>query len=127
MTFRSRPLLDLAKDMDCKARIPNVCNWDSRTTISAHLPEALGTGHKQADWRIAWCCSACHDVIDRRVSSPFTRSQLMVFWEHAHNQTMDEIFEREWLTVAGHKRKDGSFKRLAKSLPRVKPDWKPAA
>lgn len=58
----------LAKGRPCQVRLPQICNGDPATTVLAHyrmLP-FNGTGVKPPDYMGAWCCSACHDAVDRR-------------------------------------------------------------
>lgn len=60
-------------------RIPNVCNFNSESTVLAHVRQAgvSGMGLKSPDVLGAWCCSACHDEIDGRShKSPLTREAL---------------------------------------------------
>ena len=54
-----------AKGQECQIRIPGVCNFDSETTVPAHLPGG-GMGMKHSDIHIAYACSACHDAVDGR-------------------------------------------------------------
>lgn len=54
-----------ARDQECQIRIHNVCNFDPETTVLAHLPGG-GMGMKSPDIHGAFCCSACHDLIDGR-------------------------------------------------------------
>jgi hypothetical protein len=54
-----------AKGQQCQVRIPGVCNHDPETTVFAHL-NGGGMGMKRADIHGAYCCSACHDVLDGR-------------------------------------------------------------
>ena len=56
-----------ARGQDCQVRIPGVCNFNPETTVLAHL-NGGGMGMKAPDWQGAYCCSACHDVLDGRVS-----------------------------------------------------------
>lgn len=60
-----------AKGMDCEVRIPGICNFDTETTVFAHLNGA-GGGMKHADIHGAYACSSCHDVLDRRVPSQYS-------------------------------------------------------
>ena len=57
-----------AKDRGCTVRIPGVCNFNSATTVLAHIRLAgvSGMGMKSPDLLGAWACSACHDEIDGR-------------------------------------------------------------
>lgn len=61
-------LRKLAKGKPCLVRIPTVCNHDPATTVLAHIRMAgtCGMGLKPPDTCAAWCCSACHDLIDGR-------------------------------------------------------------
>ena len=61
-------LRKLAIGRECQVRLEGICNRDSETTVLAHVRLAglSGMGHKAPDLLGAWCCSACHDAIDRR-------------------------------------------------------------
>ena len=48
-------------------RIPSVCNHNPETVVFAHIGGG-GMGMKRTDSEGAYCCSACHDVLDRRVA-----------------------------------------------------------
>ena len=68
-----------AKDRGCTVRIPGVCNFNSATTVLAHirLTGVSGMGMKSPDLLGAWACSACHDEIDGRTrKSGMTRDEL---------------------------------------------------
>lgn len=65
----SKRLRDSARGQPCLVRIPGVCNFNSETTVLAHI-NGGGMGTKKSDLFGAFCCSACHDVIDGRVKSP---------------------------------------------------------
>lgn len=64
----SRYLRDSARGQPCLVRIPSVCNGDPSTVVLAHL-NGGGMGTKHSDLFGAFCCSACHDVIDGRVKA----------------------------------------------------------
>lgn len=61
-------LRKLAKGRECQVRLEGICNRDSETTVLAHvrLSGISGIGMKAPSLLGAWCCSACHDAIDRR-------------------------------------------------------------
>ena len=68
-----------AKGRGCTVRIPGVCNFNSETTVLAHIRVAgvSGMGLKAPDMLGAWACSACHDECDGRThKSGFTRDEL---------------------------------------------------
>lgn len=74
-----------ARNQDCQVRIEGVCNFDSATTVLAHLPGG-GWGAKSKDIHAAYCCSSCHSLLDGHAGEvinpctekPFTREELDV-------------------------------------------------
>ena len=75
-------LRKLAKGKPCLVRIPGVCNHTPETTVLAHysLAGISGRGLKSPDLLGAWCCSACHDEVDRRTQEHDLET---VRWSHA--------------------------------------------
>ena len=68
-----------AKGRGCMVRLPGICNFNSETTVLAHirLSGVSGMGMKSPDLIGAWACSACHDEIDGRTrKSGMTRDEL---------------------------------------------------
>lgn len=63
--IRSPAILKSARNEECTVRIPGICNWNPETTVFAHVGGA-GERIKSHDYKGAYCCSACHDEIDRR-------------------------------------------------------------
>jgi len=59
-----------ASGENCTVRIPAVCNHNPETVVLAHLNGA-GGAMKSDDIHGAYCCSACHDVIDGRAQSEY--------------------------------------------------------
>ena len=57
-----------AKGRECTVGLPHICNGNSETVVLAHfrLIGISGMGLKSPDLIGAWCCSACHDVVDKR-------------------------------------------------------------
>jgi hypothetical protein len=65
---------------DCTLNINGVCNYNSETTVLAHLPsEFKGVGIKSPDFCACFACSSCHDVIDGRAKHFF-----------------DDVVSKEW-------------------------------
>lgn len=64
-----------ARGRDCQIRLEGVCNFNPETTVLAHIRMAgiTGMGMKAPDLLGSWACSACHDVVDRRVRTDFER------------------------------------------------------
>lgn len=69
-------LRKLARGQDCQVRIEGVCNFNSETTVLAHLRMAgiTGTGMKANDLLGAWCCSDCHAATE---SNPNLRKEFL--------------------------------------------------
>lgn len=66
----SKKLRALAEGQDCTLRLAGVCNYDTETTVLAHLPdESNGMGRKPDDISACFACSSCHDYIDGRVKA----------------------------------------------------------
>ena len=61
-------LREAARGRDCQMRIPRVCNFDSTTTVLAHVRRGsvAGMGQKPPDVCGVSACSDCHDAIDHR-------------------------------------------------------------
>ena len=53
-----------ARDQDCTLRIPCVCNFNTETTVLAHV--GSGSAKRRDDDLAVYACSDCHDAIDRR-------------------------------------------------------------
>ncbi|MDF7658341.1 DUF1364 domain-containing protein [Erwiniaceae bacterium L1_54_6] len=70
-----------ARGRECQLRVPGVCNFNPETTVLAHyrLAGTCGTGIKPNDAQAAFACSACHDAVDGRIKTPFTREDLRLF------------------------------------------------
>jgi hypothetical protein len=90
MTYRSRPLLDLACGQSCVN-----CGADDGTIVAAHLAwpgvADRGIGHKCDDFWCAWLCRRCHESAD---SGEFHRD---FFWR---TQMVARTLRR--LFVLGH-------------------------
>ena len=66
--IRSKKLRDSANGEECTLNIAGVCNYDSTTTVLAHLPDASkGTGLKADDICSCFACSDCHSCVDGRL------------------------------------------------------------
>ena len=77
-----------AKGRDCQIRIPRVCNFDPETTVLAHLNGA-GMGMKALDIHAAIACSACHNAVDHRIKTGYTRTELELMHHQGMKRTQD--------------------------------------
>ena len=69
-----------ARNEHCLVRIDGVCNFDDSTTVLAHIGGG-GMAYKNNDIEASYCCSSCHDVLDGRVQTKFSKD-LLDLWHH---------------------------------------------
>jgi hypothetical protein len=76
-------LRDHARGQQCFVRLPGICNGNPETTVLAHLRMAgiTGIGMKAPDLLGAYCCSACHDEVDRRTRTMEYETVKLAFFE----------------------------------------------
>lgn len=68
-----------ARGQACQVRLIGVCNGNRETVVLAHyrrLAGVAGMGIKPPDFLGAYACSACHDVIDGRVSVDMDETEI---------------------------------------------------
>ncbi|MGQ0285838.1 DUF1364 domain-containing protein [Pasteurellaceae bacterium 22721_9_1] len=67
-----------AKGRECQVRLVGICNHNPETTVLAHYRMAglNGIGQKPDDVFGAFCCLTCHNAIDGRVRTSYTREEL---------------------------------------------------
>ena len=73
-------------------RIPGYCNFNPETTVLAHINGA-GMGLKHADIHGAYCCSACHDVIDGRVQTDHDPAYIRIWHLDGVIRTQDKMIK----------------------------------
>lgn len=74
-------------------RIPAVCNHNPETVVLAHLAGA-GMGRKADDIHGAYCCSACHDVIDGRVKCEYPAPVIKLWFFEGMVRTQLALLEK---------------------------------
>lgn len=74
-------LTNSAKGQECQVRIGGICRFETETVVAAHIrtPET-GAGQKEPDIFFSYCCGRCHDALDGRVRTGYTRIELE--WMH---------------------------------------------
>lgn len=84
-------LRKMAQGKPCMVRIPGICNGNSETVVLAHyrLAGACGIGIKPPDALGAWCCSACHDAVDGRAPTGYSRDELRLMHAEGVMRTID--------------------------------------
>ena len=86
-----------ARGETCSLRLGN-CSSDE-TVILAHIGRNRGMGIKCADYMAVYACSSCHDIIDRRVDSEYSKDQLNTEKLRALEETLGKLVNKELLNV----------------------------
>jgi hypothetical protein len=79
-----------ARGKTCFVCIPSICDGGGDTTVLAHL-HGGGMGSKTLDIHAAYCCSACHDVIDGRIPSSLSKETLTRYHLEGVIRTQKEL------------------------------------
>lgn len=103
MKIESKKIRDAAAGQACTLQIVGHCNYDTTTTILAHLPdESHGGARKSDDISACFACSSCHDLIDGRVpDASLTREEREWYMRRAMVRTWRRLIEMELITIAG--------------------------
>ena len=74
-------------------RVPAVCNGNRETTVLAHyrLIGLSGAGMKSPSIIGAFACSDCHDAIDGRRQTQFSREQLRLMHAEGVMRTQAQL------------------------------------
>lgn len=98
MTFRSRKLLDLARDAACVS-----CGTQDGTVVAAHYFGPMryrlggGMGHKVTDVATAHLCAVCHAELDTYAGGNTTeRSERFLY---LIIKTLDRLFQEGRVVV----------------------------
>ena len=84
-------ITEYAKDKECTARIPGVCNHNPETSVWAHLNSirwGSGRGHKAPDACGLIVCSSCHNEIDGRTLKRASRAAVELFAYEGHMESL---------------------------------------
>ncbi|MES2625921.1 MAG: nuclease domain-containing protein [Pseudomonadota bacterium] len=99
--IRSKKITNAARGEDCTLEIVGVCNGNNETVVFAHFKdEQKGMGMKSSDVSGAFCCAACHDVVDGRVYNEGYAGFSDWYMRRATNRTLERLFEIGVLKVA---------------------------
>lgn len=99
MSLISKKIRNSARGQECQVRMPGVCNRNNETVILAHVGKGSGMGQKCDDIHATYACSACHDVIDRRVRQD-NASEVQVYAYEGMVRTQKLLPEQELIKVA---------------------------
>lgn len=100
MSFKSKKLRESARGQDCNIRIPGICNFNCETTILAHTGAGAGMGQKVDDLEGSFCCSSCHDAIDGRTKTEWTKLELRLMAKEGAERTRKYWLQKQLIKVA---------------------------
>jgi uncharacterized CHY-type Zn-finger protein len=86
-----------AKGEDCSLRL--VPCSSNETTVLAHIGRVRGVGIKCNDIHAVYACSNCHDVIDGRVKTQFSKVELKAEILRALEETQLKLIEKGLLCL----------------------------
>jgi len=96
--MKKNNLREEARGRTCTVRIPGICNGNPETSVLAHyrLAGTCGTGIKPDDIQGTIACNSCHDVIDGRVKTEYSRDELRLMHAEGVMRTL-AIWKKEGL------------------------------
>jgi len=98
MTCFMSKLRKSAKGEACQVRVPFVCNSDTSTTVLAHI-NGSGMGMKNMDIHAAYCCSKCHDAVDSRVKTQWSKDELKIWHYEGMKRTQELMVNKGLIEV----------------------------
>lgn len=73
-------LRNTARGEPCLIRIPGHCCHDPETTVLCHDNTESGMAMKACDLHAAFGCHVCHDIVDGRRRTEFTREEISLMF-----------------------------------------------
>ena len=86
-----------ARGEDCSLRLTQCAS--NETTVLAHIGRNRGMGIKCADYFAVYACGNCHDIIDGRVESQFSKLELQAEKLRALEETQGKLIKKGLLNV----------------------------
>lgn len=87
-----------AKGKACQIRIPGVCSFVPNETVHCHK-NGGGMGMKSDDIMGARGCSKCHDAVDGRLKTEFSRDELLVMFYEGIFRTQLQLINEGLIQV----------------------------
>lgn len=87
-----------AKGEDCSLRL-GFCS-SNETVVLCHIGRNRGMALKCSDHFAVYACSSCHDIIDGRVKSSFSKLELQAEKLRALEETQTKLIEKELLCLS---------------------------
>jgi hypothetical protein len=102
MTFRSRPLLDLAYKFPCSLNFPGCEGGDAgEPAHSNQAKHGKGGAMKAHDCFHVPACRSCHRELDQ--GRMFSKEMKFAEWDRAYGLYLPRLFESGYLTIKGDK------------------------
>lgn len=92
-----KKIRESARGEDCSLRL-GFCS-SNETVVLCHIGKRRGMGIKCADYFAVYACSNCHDIIDGRAKSQFTKDELSAEKLRALEETQEKLFNKGLLNV----------------------------
>ena len=92
-----------AKGRECQVRIPGICTGENETVVLAHYTRSWlrGMGSKPHDIFGVYCCAACHNAIDGRVRTNYSREQLRLMHAEGVLRTINILLKEGKICLIG--------------------------
>lgn len=92
-----------AKGRECQVRIPGICTGENETVVLAHYTSSWlrGMGSKPHDIYGAYCCVACHNAIDGRVRTNYSREELRLMHAEGVFRTIGILLREGKICLTG--------------------------
>lgn len=94
MTKKTR---DSARDEDCSLRLGQCSS--NETVVLCHIGRNRGIAIKCGDHFAVYACSNCHDIIDGRVKSEFSKVELQAEKLRALEETQGKLIDKGLLCL----------------------------
>lgn len=86
-----------ARGEDCSLRLGQCSS--NETVVLAHIGRNRGMGIKCADYMAVYSCSNCHDIIDGRIKSDYSRDELNTEKIRALEETLGKLVDKGLLCI----------------------------
>lgn len=94
--------MDAARGEVCTLNIEGVCNYDTDTTVCAHISYGQGGGARTTGpLAVCFACSSCHDAIDGRTDVDMDDCDRDYYLRRAQNRTINRLIYLGVVTVKG--------------------------
>ena len=94
-----KKIRDSANGEACSLRISDQCTDEYGSVVLCHVGRRRGMGIKCGDHFAVYACNYCHDIIDGRVKSDFSNSELDSEKFRALEETQEKMIKKGLLCL----------------------------